>query len=158
MNTSHTVPAPDLFSTRLDGPAPEIEVSRDMIKRGLIVGPVLIAVCAVIWGSDGAWSSAYGIAIVLVNFALAAGIIAGAARISLGLMMARHAVRLPDPPRPDLPRRLDRARRRLDFVSGTRIDHHRHAPWSPVLGDEVRRTVAGATRPQDNRAMNTTAP
>ena len=80
-----------------------------MIKRGLIVGPVLIAVCAVIWGSDGAWSSAYGIAIVLVNFALAAGIIAGAARISLGLMMARHPVRLPDPPRPDLPRRLGRA-------------------------------------------------
>ena len=39
VNTSHTVPAPDLFSTRLDGPAPEVEVSRDMIKRGLIVGP-----------------------------------------------------------------------------------------------------------------------
>jgi hypothetical protein len=86
-STSHTVPAPDLFTTRLDGPAPEIEVSRDMIKRGLIVGPIIIAVCAVIWGSDGAWSSAYGIAIVLVNFALAAGIIAGSARISLGLMM-----------------------------------------------------------------------
>ena len=72
-NASHTVPAPDLFSTRLDGPAPEVEVSRDMIKRGLLVGPVLIAICAVIWGTDGAWSSAYGIAIVLVNFALAAG-------------------------------------------------------------------------------------
>jgi len=84
----HTVPAPDLFTTRLDGPAPEIEVSRDMIKRGLLVGPLLVGICAVIWGSDGAWSSAYGIAIVLVNFALAAGIIAGSARISLGLMMA----------------------------------------------------------------------
>jgi hypothetical protein len=79
----HTVPAPDLFTTRLDGPAPEVEVSRDMIKRGLLVG-----ICAVIWGSAGAWSSAYGLAIVLVNFALAAAIIAGAARISLGLMMA----------------------------------------------------------------------
>ncbi len=87
VNTSHTVPAPDLFNTRLDGPAPEVAVSRDMVKRGLIVAPVLIAVCAVIWGSNGAWSSAYGLAIVLVNFALAAGIIAAAARISLGLMM-----------------------------------------------------------------------
>jgi hypothetical protein len=78
----------DVFTTRFDGPAPEVEVSRDMIKRGLMVGPVLIAVCAVIWGADGAWSCAYGIAIVLVNFALAAGTVALAARISLGLMMA----------------------------------------------------------------------
>lgn len=78
----------DTFTTRFDGPAPEVGVSNDMIKRGLVVAPLMIAVCAVIWGADGAWSSAYGIAIVLTNFALAAGLIAGAARISLGLMMA----------------------------------------------------------------------
>ena len=72
----------------LDGPATEVHVSRDMIKRGLIVAPVLIAVCAVIWGGDGAWSAAYGIALVLANFALAAAIIATTARISLGLLMA----------------------------------------------------------------------
>jgi hypothetical protein len=65
-----------------------VAVSTDMIKRGLIVAPLLIAVCGVIWGLDGVWSSAYGIAIVLANFALAAGSIAMAARISLGLMMA----------------------------------------------------------------------
>lgn len=88
LDPRHTVPAPDLFTSRLDGPAPEVEVSRDMIKRGLLVGPLLIAICAVIWGADGAWSSAYGIAIVLVNFALAAAIIAGAARVSLTLLMA----------------------------------------------------------------------
>lgn len=80
--------SPDLITTRLEGPAPEVAVSTDMIKRGLLVAPVLIAVCGVIWGMDGAWSSAYGIAIVLANFALAAALIAGAARISLGLMMA----------------------------------------------------------------------
>ncbi len=78
----------DPMTTRFDGPAPEVGISNDMIKRGLIVAPLLIAVCAVIWGADGAWSSAYGIAIVLANFALAAGLIAGAARISIGLMMA----------------------------------------------------------------------
>jgi hypothetical protein len=33
------------------------------------------------------WSSAYGIALVLVNFALAATFVAVTARISLGLMM-----------------------------------------------------------------------
>ena len=80
--------SPELITTRFDGPAPEVAVSRDMIKRGLIVAPLLIAVCGVIWGMDGVWSSAYGIAIVLANFALAAGSIAMAARISLGLMMA----------------------------------------------------------------------
>jgi hypothetical protein len=81
-------PPVDTFTTRLDGPSPEVEVSTDMIKRGLLVAPALIAVCAVIWGADGAWSSAYGIAIVLANFALAALFISTAAKISLGLMMA----------------------------------------------------------------------
>ncbi len=76
------------FTTRLEGPAPEVSVSRDIVRRGVIVAPVLIAVCGVIWGMDGAWSSAYAIAIVLVNFALAAAFIAVTARISLTLMMA----------------------------------------------------------------------
>ena len=77
----------DPMTTRFEGPAPEVGVSNDMIKRGLMVAPVLIGVCAVIWGGDGAWSSAYGIAIVLANFALAAWLIAAAARISVALMM-----------------------------------------------------------------------
>ncbi len=78
---------PSPITTRLDGAAPEVEISRDMIRRGLIVAPILIAICGVIWGMDGVWSSAYGVAIVLVNFAIAAGLIAFTARISLGLMM-----------------------------------------------------------------------
>jgi hypothetical protein len=75
------------LTMRFEGPAPEVAVSNDMIKRGLMVAPALIGVCAVIWGSDGAFSSAYGIVIVLANFALAAGLIAAAARISVALMM-----------------------------------------------------------------------
>jgi hypothetical protein len=78
----------DLMTTRLEGPSPEVAVSGDMIKRGLLVAPVLVALCGVVWGMDGVWSGAYGIAIVLANFALAAAFIAGSARISLGLMMA----------------------------------------------------------------------
>jgi hypothetical protein len=77
----------ELFTTQLDGPPTEVHISRDMIKRGLLVAPLLIAICAVIWGGDGAWSSAFGIAIVLANFALAAAIISSAGRISLGLVM-----------------------------------------------------------------------
>ena len=76
------------FTTRLEGPAPEVSVSRDIVRRGLMVAPVLVAVCGVIWGVDGAWSSAYAIAIVLLNFGLAAALIAVTARISLTLMMA----------------------------------------------------------------------
>jgi hypothetical protein len=71
----------------LPGPAPEVTVSSDMIKRGLVVAPVLIAICGLIWGLKGASSSAYAIGIVLVNFALAAGIVAVTAKISLRLMM-----------------------------------------------------------------------
>ena len=71
----------------LPGPAPEVAVSNDMVKRGLLVAPVLIALCGLIWGVNGASSSAYAIAIVLFNFALAAGIIAVTAKISLQLMM-----------------------------------------------------------------------
>jgi hypothetical protein len=85
--TVAAAPDVDILGTRFDGPAPEVSVSKDMIKRGIIVAPLIVAVCAVIWGANGAWSSMYGIAIVLANFALAAGLIAGAARISIGLMM-----------------------------------------------------------------------
>lgn len=75
------------MTTRLEGPSPELEISRDMIRRGLIASPVLIAICGAIWGMDGVWSSAYGIALVLLNFAIAAGLIAVTVRISLALMM-----------------------------------------------------------------------
>ncbi len=80
--------APFSMSAPLPGPAPEVAVSNDMVKRGLIVAPLLIAICGFIWGLDGAWSCAYAIVIVLVNFALASGIVALTARISLTLMMA----------------------------------------------------------------------
>jgi hypothetical protein len=75
------------FVTRLDGPAPEAEVARDMIKRAIPAAPVLVGLCAVMWSVEGAISSAYGIAIVLGNLALSAALLAYTARISLGLMM-----------------------------------------------------------------------
>lgn len=78
---------PSVLNTRLEGPAPEVAVSLDMVKRGLIAAPVLIAICGVIWGGDGAFSSAYAIALVLVNFGLSAAIIAWTGRISLAVMM-----------------------------------------------------------------------
>lgn len=65
-----------------------MSVSRDLVKRGLWITPLLLAIAGALWGLDGVWSSAYGIALVLVNFLLAAALVATSARISLALMMA----------------------------------------------------------------------
>jgi len=73
--------------TQLDGEPVEIEVTLDMVKRGLVVAPIIIGVCALIWGSDGAWSAAFAIGLVLVNFLVSAALISYTAKISLGLMM-----------------------------------------------------------------------
>lgn len=75
------------LTTRSDADPVEVEVSNDIVKRGLLVTPVLVALCWLIWGLDGLWSSALGVGLVLVNFAISARLIAVTARISLSLMM-----------------------------------------------------------------------
>ncbi len=74
-------------STFVEG-SPEVEIATDMVRRALPVAPLIILVCGLIWGVDGALSSAYGVAIVLVNFLLAAALLAWAARISPTMIMA----------------------------------------------------------------------
>jgi hypothetical protein len=71
----------------IDGPAPEGVIVRDMLRKLAVAGPVMVLVFGLIWGVDGALSTAYGLAIVVVNFSLAAAFLAYSARISLGLMM-----------------------------------------------------------------------
>jgi len=70
-----------------DGPAVEMEVARDLVRRAAWGAPVLIAVFGAIWGLAGALSTAYAIVLVTVNFMLAAAMLAWSARISLALMM-----------------------------------------------------------------------
>lgn len=65
----------------------ELEVSLDIVKRGLLVTPVLIAVAALIWGGDGAWSCAFAIGLVLINFLLSAALISYSAKISMAMLM-----------------------------------------------------------------------
>ena len=50
------------------GPSPEAQIGRDLVRRGLVVAPLLVAASWLAWGSAGAWSSAYGVALVLTNF------------------------------------------------------------------------------------------
>ena len=76
------------MTTALPGPAPETEIARDLARRAVPVAPVLVAICAVIWGVDGALSSAYAVALVVANFLVAAALMARAARISVALLMA----------------------------------------------------------------------
>ncbi len=71
----------------LDGPAPETEIVRDMVKRAAYAAPVLIVVFGLIWGLNGAISTGYAIAIVVVNFIVAATLDATGARISVGMLM-----------------------------------------------------------------------
>jgi len=66
---------------------PEPAIARDLVRRGLPVAPALIVVCGLLWGVDGALSAAYGVALVLVNFLIAAALLAWGARISLTMLM-----------------------------------------------------------------------
>ena len=84
-------PTPDshisILAMNDKGPAPEAAIGRDLVKHGLIVAPVMLGVCAIFWGADGAWSGAYGLAIVLGNFALAAFLVSFTARISYAVFL-----------------------------------------------------------------------
>ena len=79
--------APSVLTVRDLGPAPEREVARDLVKRGLLVLPVAVGLGALGWGAAGAASVAFAAGLVFVNFLLAAALLAWAARISLGLLM-----------------------------------------------------------------------
>ena len=77
----------EAFVTRFDDPGPEGSIVKDMAKKAAIAGPVLILAFGLIWGIGGALSTAYAIAIVLLNFALSAAILSWSARVSLGMLM-----------------------------------------------------------------------
>ena len=83
MSAGLFTPAPTLDLER----APETEIAMDLVRRGLPLAPVLVVVGALVAGVDGALSAAFAIALVLGNFLLSASLTAGAARISLGMVM-----------------------------------------------------------------------
>jgi hypothetical protein len=83
-----TAPADVASSGRPGGDeTPEMAISLDMARRGVLVAPALLAVCGLIWGWAGVAGGAYGVAIIVVNFLLAAATITVAARISYGALM-----------------------------------------------------------------------
>ena len=75
------------IATRDDGPAVEMDIARDLVRHALPLAPVLIILSGAVWGWAGAVSAAFAVLLVVVNFLLAAVLMAWSARISLGLMM-----------------------------------------------------------------------
>ncbi len=90
VDTSHT--------DRLTGPSPAASVARDIVRRGVPLIPLGMLAGALVAGFDGAMSVAYGMAIVLVNFLLSAGLLAWASKISFAMVastaLAGYAARL----------------------------------------------------------------
>lgn len=64
----------------VETPQVERELALDLVKRGLIIAPVIVAVCGLIRGWDGVVSALVALAIVLVNFLAAAAIMTRAAK------------------------------------------------------------------------------
>ena len=66
-------------------------MARHTVARAVYIAPVLILIFALVGGWQGAWSSALGVAVVVLNFLLAGAILSVSARISL---QAYHAAAL----------------------------------------------------------------
>jgi hypothetical protein len=74
------------MNVRVEGPSPALSIAVDLARRSLWLLPIVVMVSAAFWGLDGVTSTVYGLAIVVVNFLLAAYMLAVAGRISAVLM------------------------------------------------------------------------
>jgi len=61
-------------------------MATDMVRRGLPVAPVVVVLGALVWGVDGALSTAYALVLVLANLLASAALMRWAARKSLGVL------------------------------------------------------------------------
>ena len=73
--------------TAIEGPPVERIIVRDMLRRGWPALLVLVGLGG-FWGLDGVVSSAFGVGLAVANAVLAAAMVSGAARISLGMLYA----------------------------------------------------------------------
>ncbi len=69
-------------------PPVERELALDMVRRGLPVAPVLVGICGLVWGSQGAWSALVAVGLVLANLVASALMLGWAARVSSTALMA----------------------------------------------------------------------
>jgi hypothetical protein len=74
--------------TEIGSVAVESALARHTVARAIYVGPVLVAIFAIMGGWGGAWSSALGVALVVANFLLAGAVLSISAKISLAVYHA----------------------------------------------------------------------
>ena len=79
---------PNPLMSRLEGPAPAMEVALDLAKRCAWVLPAVLLFGYLGWRTDGLWSAAYALGIVCVNFLLSAWLLQVTGRVSLAAMAA----------------------------------------------------------------------
>ena len=78
--------------------APEREIAVDLFRRGLMISPILLALCLIFWGVNGLACGGIGLGLVLVNFLMGAWIIDWAVKISpqvlMGAVLAGFVLRM----------------------------------------------------------------
>ena len=77
---------PNAMMTRLEGPSPAMEVAVDLLRRSVIWAPMAVLISAAVWGTDGAISAAFALALVMGNFLLSAYLLQVGGRISIAVM------------------------------------------------------------------------
>lgn len=66
----------------------EATLARHLVRRAVVVGPVIVAAAWALRGPDGAVAAGVGVAIVVANFLVSGALLSAAARISLSLYHA----------------------------------------------------------------------
>lgn len=66
----------------------ELDLAKSTVRRSVVVGPVIVALAALIRGWDGAWSAALGVAIVVGYYLITGVFLSMAARISFAAYYA----------------------------------------------------------------------
>ena len=69
-------------------PPVEKIIAADLVKRGLLLAPLVIVVCALVDGRNGALTAAFALVVVLANFFVSAAVLAWAAQSPTLLMAA----------------------------------------------------------------------
>ena len=69
-------------------PDVEAHLARHIVRRAVVVGPLVIAATALFRGGEGAIAAAVGVAVVVLNFLASGFLLSAAARISLPLYHA----------------------------------------------------------------------
>ena len=73
--------------THVGGGAVEATIARDLARKAAIVAPLVVIIAFVVTGSGGAFGAAIALAVVALNFVLAAALMTWGAKVSAGALM-----------------------------------------------------------------------